>query len=123
MVQSSLARSRRQLPALREELERQRDFREEQLAHLLAHDEIRTSPSGHEPHAADDDGSRALREIRGLVAVGARQALADIELALARMDDGTYGRCRACDSAIAPAVLTAIPATTLCPACQVGTEP
>jgi DnaK suppressor protein len=129
MVQSSLASSRRQrpvggrwlvrhLPALREELESQRDFRKEQLAHLIAHNENRTSLAGYGPHAVDGDAARALNEVRALVAAGARQALADIELALARMNDGTYGRCRACDAGIPLAVLTAIPKTTLCRACH-----
>jgi RNA polymerase-binding transcription factor DksA len=129
MVQSSLASSRRQrpvgsrrlvrqLPALREELERQHDFRKEQLAHLIAHTDNRTSLAGYGPRAMDRDAARALDEVRALVAAGARQALADIELALARMNDGTYGRCRVCDAGIPLAVLTAIPATTLCRTCQ-----
>lgn len=110
----------RQLPALREELQRQRDFRTEQLAHLIAHDDNRMSLAGYGPRAKDGDATRALREVRALVTAGARQALADIELALARMSEGSYGRCRACDAGIAPAVLTAIPATTLCRACQLS---
>jgi DnaK suppressor protein len=129
MVQPSLDSSRRQrpvssrrfvrqLPAMRKELERQRDFRNEQLAHLIAHDENRTSLVGYGPRATDRDAARALDEIRALVAAGARQALADIELALARMNDGTYGRCRACDADIPLAVLTAIPKTTLCQTCH-----
>ncbi|OLT09283.1 hypothetical protein BJF90_44460 [Pseudonocardia sp. CNS-004] len=76
----------------------------------------RRAPAG----ATDDEAARALREIRAALADGARRALADIELALQRMRDGTYGRCRACDGRIAPAVLTAIPATTLCGACHPG---
>lgn len=114
------ARSRwlvRHLPALRDELERQRDFRNEQLAHLIAHDENRVSLTGYGPHAMDGDAARALDEVRAVVAAGARQALADIELALARMNDGNYGRCRACDASIPLAVLTAIPTTTLCRTC------
>jgi DnaK suppressor protein len=129
MVQPSLDSSRRQrpvgsrrlvrqLPALRKELERQRDFRNEQLAHLIAHDESRTSLVGYGPRAMDGDAARALDEVRALVAAGARKALADIELALARMNDGTYGRCRACDADIPLAVLTAIPKTTLCQGCH-----
>jgi RNA polymerase-binding transcription factor DksA len=129
MVQPSLDSSRRQcpvgsrrlvrqLPALRKELERQRDFRNEQLAHLSAHDENRASLVGYGPRAMDGDAARALDEVRALVAAGARQALADIELALARMNEGTYGRCRACDADIPLAVLTAIPKTTLCQACH-----
>jgi DnaK suppressor protein len=107
----------RHLPALREELEKLRDFRHEQLAHLLAHDQNRTSLAGYGPRA-DGDATRALNEVRALVTAGARQALADIELALTRMNDGNYGRCRACDSAIPLAVLTAIPTTTLCRSCH-----
>jgi DnaK suppressor protein len=102
---------------LRVELEKQRDFRNEQLAHLLAHHENRTSLAGYGPHA-DGDAARALDQVRALVTAGARQALADIELALAKMNDGTYGRCRACDADIPLAVLTAIPTTTLCRACH-----
>jgi DnaK suppressor protein len=128
MVQPFLASSRpqrsagsgwlvRHLPALREELDRQRDFRREQLAHLLAHDENRTSLAGYGPRAGGD-AARALDEVRAVVAAGARQALADIELALARMNTGNYGRCRVCDASIPLAVLTAIPKTTLCRNCH-----
>jgi DnaK suppressor protein len=129
MVQSFLAPSLRQRPigpgrparrlsALREELERQRDFRTEQLGQLFVPGDSRAAPVGSPPRARDGDEACALQEIRAMVAAGARQALADIELALARMDDGTYGRCRVCDAGIPPAVLTAIPATTVCPSCR-----
>ena len=117
MIRSSPAWARpspRPLPALREELERQRAFREEQLAQL------RAGNGAHRPGATDGEAARARREIRAALADGARRALADIELALERMRDGTYGRCRACGGGIAPAVLTAIPATTLCGACHPG---
>ncbi|MHA6619901.1 TraR/DksA family transcriptional regulator [Pseudonocardia sp. DLS-67] len=121
-MQLSLASSQRPMSALRAELERQRDFRREQLAHLVAHDENRTSLAGYGPRATDEDAAGALREIRALVTDGARKALADIDLALTRMNDGSYGRCRACDGGIAPAVLTAVPATTMCRACQLSVE-
>jgi RNA polymerase-binding transcription factor DksA len=107
----------RHLPRLREELEKLRDFRHEQLDHLLEHDKNRTSLAGYGPRAGGD-AARALDEVRAVVAAGARQALADIELALTRMNDGNYGRCRACDSAIPLAVLTVIPTTTLCRSCH-----
>lgn len=64
MAQSSLAPTRRErpvgvrrlvglLPALRAELERQREFRIEQLAHLITHDEHRMPMLGHGPRATD----------------------------------------------------------------------
>jgi RNA polymerase-binding transcription factor DksA len=127
MVQSSLTSSRQRpvgsrrliqhLPTLRKELEKLRDFRHEQLEHLLAHDKNRTSLAGYGPRAGGD-AARALDEVRDMVTAGARQALADIELALTRMKNGNYGRCRVCDTAIPLAVLTAIPTTTLCRSCH-----
>jgi RNA polymerase-binding transcription factor len=107
----------RHLPTLRRELEELREFRHEQLDHLLAHDKNRTSLAGYGPRAGGD-AARALDEVRDMVTAAARQALADIELALIRMKDGNYGRCRACDAAIPLAVLTAIPTTTLCRSCH-----
>jgi RNA polymerase-binding transcription factor len=127
MVQPSLTSSRqhpvgsrrliRHLPTLRKELEKLRDFRHEQLGHLLAHEKNRTSLVGYGPRAGGD-AARALDEVRDMVTAGARHALVDIELALTRMNDGNYGRCRACDTAIPLAVLTAIPTTTLCRSCH-----
>lgn len=106
------------LPDLRAELERQRDFRDEQLALLVAHEHTRVPPPGPEPRAGDADSARALREVRAKITTAARQALADIELALERMDAGQYGRCRACGGEIPVAVLTAIPSSTLCMGCH-----
>jgi RNA polymerase-binding protein DksA len=43
--------------------------------------------------------------------------LENIELALQRMENGTYGRCEDCDGAIAEARLKALPYTTRCIEC------
>ena len=42
------------------------------------------------------------------------QALRDVEAALARLDDGTYGTCTVCGKRIEPARLEAIPETPFC---------
>ena len=48
-------------------------------------------------------------------ALGAVEAeLADVELALRRLDDGTYGRCEVCDAAIDDAHLAEAPAARFC---------
>src|SRR6476659_11334282 len=47
-----------------------------------------------------------------------QQQLAAIEAALARLDDGTYGRCVRCGHAIAPERLEALPAAAHCIDCQ-----
>lgn len=48
------------------------------------------------------------------------EALADIEHALARIEDGTYGTCEVCGGAIALARLEAIPQARVCVSCTPG---
>ena len=43
-----------------------------------------------------------------------RDELDEVERALAKLDDGTYGRCETCGEAITPARLEAMPATRFC---------
>ena len=43
-----------------------------------------------------------------------REQLSDVERALAKMDDGTYGACERCSDPIAEARLEAMPATRYC---------
>lgn len=42
--------------------------------------------------------------------------LAAVDAALARLDEGRYGMCAACEAPIPDEVLAADPATTACPA-------
>jgi DnaK suppressor protein len=51
------------------------------------------------------------------VGTSLEEGLARTERALAKLDDGTYGRCDACGGAIAPARLHAMPDSVLCVAC------
>ncbi len=90
------------LPTLRRALTDERAFRLAQRAHV----------------DAEVPGSGAEAEIQAILSAGARRALNDIELALARLRSGEYGRCRTCEVRIAVAVLVAVPMTTLCLSCQ-----
>ena len=47
-----------------------------------------------------------------------QQQLAAIEAALARLDDGSYGRCVRCGNAVAPERLEALPWAAHCIDCQ-----
>lgn len=47
-------------------------------------------------------------------------SLADIDRALAKIEDGTYGQCDRCGNEIGDARLEALPATTLCVNCASG---
>lgn len=49
-----------------------------------------------------------------------RQAIVEIEEALARLDSGTYGRCQSCGGAIPRERLEALPTATTCVRCKVG---
>ena len=102
------------LPDLRAALEGQRDFRREQMTQIDLHRPTRTLSATNDAADRAQVPTLALREVETLVAAGARRALIDIELALARMRTGHYGCCRRCGTAIPLAVLEAIPKTTLC---------
>ena len=66
------------------------------------------------------EGSPAAVErdrLRALLA-SARGSLHDIDAALRRLDDGTYGICSTCGGAIAAERLEALPTTTQCLSCK-----
>ena len=46
-----------------------------------------------------------------------RDSLTDVEAALAKLDNGTFGTCESCGQAIPPARLEAKPAARLCMEC------
>jgi DnaK suppressor protein len=57
------------------------------------------------------------REHATALANQARQHLSDIDAALARLDDGSYGQCVRCGKPIAPARLAARPTAATCITC------
>ena len=57
------------------------------------------------------------RDVILALADEARSVLAEVELALARLDAGSYGTCARCGADIAPARLDAYPAAATCLAC------
>jgi RNA polymerase-binding transcription factor DksA len=98
-----------QLAELRELLEQQRRFRLEQLEQLQTTE-------------APGELSNGDREITDSLVAGARAALRDVVDALQRMDDGRYGSCRRCGTALDPARLEVLPQVSLCVACQRADE-
>jgi DnaK suppressor protein len=102
--------STEQLAALRDELERLRAFRADQLIQL-AH-----------PHNGGPLTS-TNREVARTLFDGARTALHAVQAALWRMDEGTYGLCAGCRNEIDTAVLQAVPYAALCLDCQQPRHP
>jgi DnaK suppressor protein len=65
-------------------------------------------------HIADSASETYLRELDGGLEENAGHLLAEIDAALARIDDGTYGLCTRCGRPIDPERLDAVPYATLC---------
>lgn len=100
------------LAGLRAALVRRRRFRREQLQEHRCRETASATTSAPDPRD----------EVEALVAAAARRALEDIELALAEIRDGRYGRCRVCDAEIPLVVLQAVPQTTECLSCLQATD-
>src|SRR3954447_11804360 len=90
-----------QLAVLRMLLEEQRAFRVDQLTQLN-----RPGPTG--PLSTTDP------EILESLVAGGRMALYEVQAALWRMDEGTYGRCVECADPIPPERLEILPQTPRC---------
>jgi DnaK suppressor protein len=102
--------------ALRERLEKQRD----EILSMYKQD----LKAGQE---SADDGTEDIvdrannaynRELMFSLSDAERNTLLQIENALRRMDEGTYGRCANCGQNIAPARLDALPWARFCVDCQ-----
>ncbi|MDQ6650208.1 MAG: TraR/DksA family transcriptional regulator [Actinomycetota bacterium] len=66
-----------------------------------------------------DAGTKTFeREQEMSLANNSRDLLAQVERALARLDDGTYGECESCGNPIGKARLQAFPRATLCVTCK-----
>jgi RNA polymerase-binding transcription factor DksA len=74
-------------------------------------------------HMADVASDTLEREKDFSVLEQVEAELADVERALQRLDDGTYGQCDACGQPIADERLAAMPATRFCVAHRVEAEP
>jgi len=66
---------------------------------------------------ADSSQVTAERSEAAALATELRHALGDVELALGKLDQGTYGFCERCGKPIAPARLEAKPAVKACIEC------
>jgi len=110
--------SQKQLAWLRAELEERRaelrhaviSLREEAheaLANLDRSDVFDEEPSG------DPDVERTFQ-----VADAAAERLVEVEAALERLDNGTYGTCEVCGELIAIERLEALPETRMCLECR-----
>jgi RNA polymerase-binding transcription factor DksA len=82
------------------------------------HDESEEESSGElshiDQHQADVASDAFEREKDFSILEQVESELADVERALRRLDDGTYGTCEACGESIADERLEAMPAARFC---------
>jgi DnaK suppressor protein len=79
---------------------------------------MRDSGDGAGQDQADLGATSFERDHELTVVNSERDKLAQIERALARIDDGSYGVCESCGSAIGKMRLMAFPRATLCMRCK-----
>ncbi len=77
-------------------------------------DESGELPSWGADELADHASVTYDRELDDTLEENAEEILREIEDALGRIDDGTYGTCAACGAEIPPERLEAVPYATLC---------
>ena len=101
----------RQLTAIRTELDQQRRFRTEQLEELAV-------DAAESAAAADQNRLQVTR----VLTLAAEAALLDIDAALQRLEDGSYGICERCVEPIPWERLETLPMSRLCTSCQYVAE-
>lgn len=112
--------SARELAAVRKDLQAHRDqLRTEYDAAMIALDNLQRSGSDTAGDDQADAGSKTFdREQEMSIANNRRDLLTQMDHALVRIDEGTYGRCEECGKPIAKPRLQAFPSATLCVTCK-----
>src|SRR5690242_8547859 len=73
-------------------------------------------------HLADDASEVVTRDVNLALRNNSQDLLAQVEAALHRLDDGTYGTCARCGNPINPERLEALPYASYCITCQSAVE-
>jgi DnaK suppressor protein len=104
------------LDAIRRDLEARRDESRGRIATLAKRPE-RGTAQGFGKRIGDGTVEAISRLTEIGVGTSLEAGLERTERALAKLDDGTYGRCDACGTPIAPKRLQAMPDVVLCIEC------
>ena len=97
------------MQTLRASLEEERDQLKSQLAELDDEGDL-----SYDENFADSAQVAGQQGANRALAGQLSENLAEVDRALAKMDDGTYGRCERCGKEIGDARLEAMPATRFC---------
>jgi DnaK suppressor protein len=92
------------------------------LAQIQQHEARLSTLSGAVPDHLDLAQEYVARGRRVTLLAQAQQQLENIQAAVQRLEEGTYGLCAACGEPIPPARLEALPYACLCVRCQAQQE-
>ena len=81
-------------------------------------DQSELSSASGDQHLADHASEILDKEVDESLEENAEQLVREIDVALARIDDGTYGTCARCGKAIPEERLAAVPYAELCVDCK-----
>ena len=113
-----------QLKALREGLLAERAQLEAQVSELDAEADVNNwREGGFDDDPADAGSASFERETAQSLSIHSRGLIAQIEDALRRMDEGTFGFCERCNERIQIERLKALPYATQCMDCRRLEEP
>lgn len=116
-------RAKGRVPAgVAEKLEAERDDLLRQIADLDRRRSEEGDPSGYDDDYGDAETETSEREREISLAENLRDLLDQVEHALARIEDGTYGVCESCEKRIEAARLKALPYASLCIECKRRSE-
>lgn len=114
------------LGTIRDALECERVRLEEEIAEMEREGQETLSEASGEnnyrDHMADQGSATFARELDMSLEENAREGLAAVLGALARIDSGLYGACARCGESINPERLQAMPTATLCISCKSAEE-
>ena len=103
---------------IRQRLEDERASLHDQINSLMIDNQNQQDDYGVGNHLADDATEVFTRERNLALRANAQDLLAQVDAAIQRLDEGTYGICARCGSEISMARLEALPSATLCITCQ-----
>ena len=105
---------RKRLEEEKGRLEHSLGFLERDNAGSIADELGEVNDSSVDNHLADTASATYDRELEEGLGEGAKQTLDDVNAALQRIENGTYGTCEVCGKPIGAERLEAIPWTRLC---------
>lgn len=110
------------LEEIKTSLEAERDRLRDEVAELEASSAQNQSEASGEnnyrDHMADQGSATFARELDMTLYETTVRMLSEVEAALERIADGTYGRCVRCGVEIPESRLRAVPSASLCIACK-----